>query len=92
MNKTIVNWVLGGPASGKGTFCINLCSNYSSRFKHLSAGDLIRKEINLCSNEKDSAAISNDRLQRSEKIQKIINLGNIIPAEITVELLWEAIK
>ena len=35
--------LLGGPGSGKGTQCEKIVETYG--FTHLSAGDLLRKEI-----------------------------------------------
>ena len=35
--------VLGGPGSGKGTQCEKIVETFG--FKHLSAGDLLRREI-----------------------------------------------
>ena len=34
---------LGGPGSGKGTQCARIVENFG--FIHLSAGDLLRKEV-----------------------------------------------
>jgi hypothetical protein len=39
-----VIFVLGGPGSGKGTQCAKIVDSYG--FVHLSAGDLLRAEIN----------------------------------------------
>lgn len=48
MRGKMVNFVLGGPSSGKGTFCANLINaNNRNRFAHLSAGDLLRKFVRL---------------------------------------------
>lgn len=41
-NPKIV-FVLGGPASGKGTQCANLIKEFG--FSHISTGDLFRSEV-----------------------------------------------
>lgn len=37
-------FILGGPGSGKGTQCLKLQEKYGNII-HLSAGDLLRKEV-----------------------------------------------
>ncbi len=69
-----VLFVLGGPGCGKGTQCSNLVTRQG--FLHLSAGELLRNEI--------ARGSSNGEL-----IQKLINEGKIVPAEITTNLLRE---
>jgi len=39
--------LIGGPGSGKGTQCARIVDTYG--FTHLSAGDLLRNEIQSCS-------------------------------------------
>lgn len=41
-NPKIV-FVLGGPASGKGTHCLNLVNEFG--YTHISTGELYRQEI-----------------------------------------------
>ena len=44
-NKKVTTFfVLGGPGSGKGTLCSDLLKT-KTNFVHLSAGELLRKEI-----------------------------------------------
>uniref|UniRef100_A0A7S1MAY1 Adenylate kinase active site lid domain-containing protein n=1 Tax=Neobodo designis TaxID=312471 RepID=A0A7S1MAY1_NEODS len=69
-------FILGGPGSGKGTNCERLVEDFG--FKHFSAGDLLRAE-----GKKETPL--------GEKIRSIIAAGNIVPSEITVELLRNAI-
>ena len=69
-------FILGGPGSGKGTNCERLVEEFG--FKHFSAGDLLRAE-----GKKESPL--------GEKIRGILAAGNIVPSEITVELLRNAI-
>ncbi|PWN31006.1 uridylate kinase [Jaminaea rosea] len=73
-----VIFVLGGPGSGKGTQCARLVDEYG--FVHLSAGDLLRAE----QNRKGS--------QFGELIDRYIREGQIVPQEITIKLLENAIK
>lgn len=71
-------FVLGGPGSGKGTQCERICHDYS--FKHLSAGDLLRKERN------------SPESKHGKLIADIIREGKIVPVEITVNLLKNAME
>ena len=75
-DKPNVVFVLGGPGSGKGTQCANLVKNYG--FVHLSAGDLLRGEVNSGS-------------ENGQMINELIKQGKIVPAEVTVGLLKAAI-
>jgi adenylate kinase family enzyme len=44
--KKIVNFVLGGPSSGKGTFCKNFCEIVQGVDAcHFSAGELLRQFV-----------------------------------------------
>lgn len=72
-----VVFVLGGPGSGKGTQCAKLVADY--KFVHLSAGDLLRKEKNTPGSE------------FGELIDHYIKEGLIVPQEITINLLKNAI-
>jgi len=74
-----VIFILGGPGSGKGTQCEKLTKKYP-HYTHLSAGDLLRAE----------------RKKSDSELSKIINShiaeGKLVPSEITVELLYNAMK
>lgn len=74
--KPNVVFVLGGPGSGKGTQCANLVREYG--FVHLSAGDLLRGEVNSGS-------------ANGQMIAELIRQGKIVPAAVTVALLKAAI-
>ncbi|KAL9121847.1 MAG: hypothetical protein Q9187_001594 [Circinaria calcarea] len=76
-SKVSVVYVLGGPGSGKGTQCANLVRDYG--FVHLSAGDLLRAE----QDRPDS--------QFGSMIKEHIRGGTIVPMEVTVQLLENAI-
>ncbi|MCJ1227398.1 bifunctional uridylate/adenylate kinase [Toensbergia leucococca] len=71
-----VIYVLGGPGAGKGTQCANLVRDYN--FTHLSAGDLLRAE----QDRPDS--------QFGGMIKEYIADGKIVPMEVTVQLLENA--
>ena len=43
MTKVHVLFILGGPASGKGTLCAEIVKHYG--YKHLSAGDILRNVV-----------------------------------------------
>lgn len=70
-----VIFVLGGPGSGKGTQCALIVEHF--RFTHLSAGDLLRAEINSGN-------------ENGMMIQSMIKEGKIVPSELTVKLLQNA--
>lgn len=73
---TSVIYVLGGPGAGKGTQCANLVRDYG--FTHLSAGDLLRAEQDREGSEFGSM------------IKEYIAEGKIVPMEVTVQLLENA--
>lgn len=75
--KVTCFFVLGGPGSGKGTNCTKLVNEYG--FVHLSAGDLLRAE-------RDSGSPNGDL------INGIILKGEIVPVEITVNLIKTAME
>ena len=75
-SKVSVIFVLGGPGAGKGTQCDKIVEDYG--FTHLSAGDLLREE----QDRKDS--------QFGDLIKEYIKEGTIVPMEITVQLLENA--
>ena len=72
-----VVFVLGGPGSGKGTNCAKLVEQFG--YVHLSAGDLLRDERKSGS-------------QLAEMINTYIAEGKIVPAEVTVNLLKNAME
>lgn len=78
INRFKVVFVLGGPGSGKGTQSSLIQKKF--RFKHLSAGELLREEKKRPSSEYGST------------IEKIILEGKIVPSFITTSLLKAAIK
>ncbi|EKG14756.1 Adenylate kinase [Macrophomina phaseolina MS6] len=77
-NEITVIFVLGGPGAGKGTQCSNLTRDYT--FKHLSAGDLLREEQERAGSE------------FGEMIKEYIREGKIVPMEVTIQLLENAMK
>ncbi|KAH0482575.1 MAG: uncharacterized protein KVP18_003225 [Porospora cf. gigantea A] len=70
-----VIFVLGGPGAGKGTQCARLAS--SMDFKHISAGDCLREEMD----KRDSA--------NGALIKAHIENGTLVPVEITLQLMRE---
>jgi UMP-CMP kinase len=77
-DEVTVIFVLGGPGAGKGTQCAYLVSDYG--FKHLSAGDLLREEQDRPGSE------------FGEMIKTYIKEGTIVPMEVTIQLLENAMK
>mmetsp|Transcript_1774 Transcript_1774/g.3894 ORF Transcript_1774/g.3894 Transcript_1774/m.3894 type:complete len:246 (-) Transcript_1774:178-915(-) len=71
-----VVFVLGGPGAGKGTQCQLLSDNLG--WAHLSAGDLLRAE-----RKKEGSELA-------DVINKNISEGKIVPSEITVTLIKNA--
>lgn len=76
-NVTVI-FVLGGPGAGKGTQCANLVKDFS--FTHLSAGDLLRAEQDRPGS------------QYGQLIKDCIKNGEIVPMEVTVALLENAMS
>jgi len=74
-NVTVI-FVLGGPGAGKGTQCAHLVEDFG--FCHLSAGDLLRAEQHRVGSE------------FGPLIQTCIKEGVIVPMEVTVKLLENA--
>lgn len=70
-------FVLGGPGSGKGTQCAKLVAE--KQFVHLSAGDLLRAEQ------------TREGSKYGAMIAECIKEGTIVPQEVTVALLHQAI-
>lgn len=70
--------MLGGPGSGKGTNCALINEKFG--YVHLSAGDLLRAER------------SKDNSELADLINTYIREGKIVPAEITVRLLKNAME
>jgi UMP-CMP kinase len=73
-----VIFVLGGPGAGKGTQCAKLVEKYG--FSHLSAGDLLRAEQDREGSE------------FGDLIKDYIKNGLIVPMEVTIKLLENAMK
>jgi UMP-CMP kinase len=78
VDEVSVVFVLGGPGAGKGTQCANIVRDYG--FVHLSAGDLLREEQKRPGSE------------YGQLIANYIAEGKIVPQEITIALLQNAMK
>jgi UMP-CMP kinase len=74
--KVTVVYILGGPGSGKGTQSTHLVQDYG--FIHMSAGDLLRAEQDRQGS------------QFGQMIKDYIKEGKIVPMEVTVKLLENA--
>lgn len=77
-HKVTVIFVLGGPGAGKGTQCARLVEDFG--FCHLSAGDLLRAEQRR------------EGSQYGQLIQNCIKEGTIVPMEVTIKLLENAMS
>ncbi|CAH1133119.1 unnamed protein product [Ceutorhynchus assimilis] len=69
-------WILGGPGSGKGTQCDRIVAKYG--FTHLSSGDLLRNEVSSGSS-------------RGKELTAIMERGELVPMQVVLDLLKEAI-
>ena len=72
-----VIFVIGGPGSGKGTMCE--LAQIQLGWIHLSAGDLLRAEL-------ESGGST------AEKINSFITAGKLVPNDITVTLIKDAME
>ncbi|KAL9375802.1 hypothetical protein Peur_032681 [Populus x canadensis] len=72
-----ITFVLGGPGSGKGTQCQKIVETFG--FKHLSAGELLRREI-----ESNS--------EHWSQMLNTIKEGRIVPSEVTVRLIQQEME
>jgi adenylate kinase family enzyme len=70
-------FVLGGPGSGKGTQCAKLSADFN--FKHLSAGDLLRAEV-----ERGT--------ETGQMCAALMKDGKIVPMDVILGLLYNAIS
>ncbi|KAI6173377.1 Adenylate kinase isoenzyme 1 [Aphelenchoides besseyi] len=69
-------FIVGGPGSGKGTQCAKIVAKYG--LTHLSSGDLLREEVKSGS-------------PRGGQLTKIMQAGELVPLEIVLDLVKEAI-
>ncbi|BGO92220.1 hypothetical protein NBRC10512_000952 [Rhodotorula toruloides] len=76
--EVTVIFVLGGPGAGKGTQCARLVQHHG--FVHLSAGDLLRAEQ------------QREGSQFGAMIKEYITEGKIVPMEVTIKLLENAMR
>jgi adenylate kinase family enzyme len=97
-----ITFVLGGPASGKGTQCAKLVEEFG--YTHISTGDLFRAEVAKVSNVLSCPVLhfilhtqitdTNTLLQGSregEMMKRIMNEGGLIPYQLTVQVLVNAL-
>ena len=76
-------FVLGGPASGKGTQCEKMVEEFG--YTHISTGDLMRQEMAEVSYKSINIIFySNQGTKEGEKIKKIVADGDLVPFELTV--------
>ncbi|KAL0848859.1 hypothetical protein ABMA28_013268 [Loxostege sticticalis] len=75
-SKKPIVWILGGPGSGKGTQCEKIIAKYG--FTHLSTGDLLRAEVKSGS-------------ERAKCLTSIMERGELVPNDLVLDLLKEAI-
>ncbi|OIT26247.1 PREDICTED: UMP-CMP kinase 3-like [Nicotiana attenuata] len=75
--KVKIVFVIGGPGCGKGTQCKRIAQLFG--YTHLSVGELLRQEINSGS-------------ETGSMIQKIMKEGKLVPSDVTVRLLQQAMQ
>lgn len=73
--KLPIIFIVGGPGSGKGTQCVKIAEKYG--FKHLSSGDLLRDDVKSGN-------------PRGEKLDKMMKAGQLVPLEVVLDLIKEA--
>lgn len=73
--KLPVIFVLGGPGCGKGTQCEKIVAKYG--YTHLSSGDLLRDEVQSGSD-------------RGKALNAIMEKGELVPLEVVLDLIAEA--
>ncbi|GAB5363317.1 hypothetical protein AAMO2058_000872700 [Amorphochlora amoebiformis] len=76
--KPAVIFVIGGPGTGKGTQCAKVVEDYG--YSHLSTGDLLRAERKRGGSK------------YGKMINDIIKEGKLVPSDITVSLLKNAVE
>lgn len=77
-------FVIGPPASGKGTLCSRLCQYIPDSFRHLSIGDYLRE---LCSSpELEALPESVGRLSR-EQIAEYLQESRLLPPDTIIPLI-----
>jgi len=73
--KLPVIFVVGGPGCGKGTQCERIVKKYG--YTHLSSGDLLRDEVASGS-------------ERGKALNAIMEKGDLVPLEVVLDLIAEA--
>ena len=76
VGKSVI-FILGGPGSGKGTQCAKIVEDFG--YKHIAVGDLMRNEIKSDTDQ-------------GKQIKKIVAAGDLVPDELTVQLLSNYLK
>ncbi|KAJ7332573.1 hypothetical protein JRQ81_014753 [Phrynocephalus forsythii] len=76
LKKSHIFFLVGGPGCGKGTLCEKLAQKYE--FQHLSTEELIRHEMSSLT-------------ERSKTIRDAMETGKLVPGEVVLELLKEAL-
>jgi len=71
--------IIGAPGSGKTTDAERIAANNPERITHYSTGDMLRAEVASGS-------------ERGKIIDSYISKGNIVPIEIAIETIVNAIK
>ena len=69
--------MLGGPGSGKGTQCDMMTKHFN--FEHLSTGELLREEVKAGT-------------ELGKEIESYISKGNMVPGDIAVNLIRQAME
>jgi adenylate kinase len=69
--------LLGAPGAGKGTQCKNIVARYG--LLHLSSGDILRRH-------------RADGAELGRKAQSYMDAGDLVPDEIIIEMMSDAIK
>lgn len=71
--------IIGAPGSGKTTDAEHIAEKNSSQITHYSTGDMLREEVASGS-------------KRGQLINSFISKGNLVPVDVAIETIVEAIK
>ncbi|VDM71181.1 unnamed protein product [Strongylus vulgaris] len=81
-------FIVGGPGSGKGTQCDKIVEKYG--LSHLSSGDLLREEVERAYYTHKLPSKVKSGSPRGEKLSKIMQAGELVPLDVVLELIKEA--
>ncbi|KAK4364533.1 hypothetical protein RND71_015891 [Anisodus tanguticus] len=85
--KVKIVFVIGSPGSGKGTQCERIAQQFG--YTHLSVSELLRQETILVLELVYKMQLISSK---SSMIQKIMKEGKLVPSDVTVRLIQQAMQ